>query len=117
MIKCEICGKEINTKKESSMGSVFSRHVIWHHDITPKEYYDLYLNLKFEGTCKTCGKQTKFLNITKGYQVHCNSKCAGADPIVMKAKIATQTEKYGGYGFASKTILQKCNETYVTKYG
>lgn len=117
MIKCEICNKSITSKCLSSIGSVFGRHITYHHKITPKEYYDLYIKREGDDVCKTCGKITNFRNITIGYQKHCNSKCAANDPMVMQAKIQTQTERYGGYGFTSPIIRDKYENTIIDKYG
>ncbi len=65
---CHICQKKLISIKS------LSQHII-NHSISSKEYYDKYLKKENEGTCLTCGKETKFINLSKGYQHHCGLKC------------------------------------------
>lgn len=79
MIKCEICGKEIPEKNKFNR---LAQHIIKHHDITTKEYYDKYflesINEKYCDS-KNCNKLTNFINISKGYKQYCSNKCSSED--------------------------------------
>lgn len=57
-IKCKICGDMFSCK-----GS----HLETHHNISRQEYYDLYCGGEKEKYCKRCGKERKFIKISKGY--------------------------------------------------
>ena len=125
-MECKICNK-IFTNSQS-----LSKHLSSKHNISAKDYYDTYLKLSNEGICLTCNRYTKFLNITKGYQKHCNSKCAQLDPncnnfikdnpqknpeIQNKTK-QTLLNRYNVTSPAKSNIIkQKMRETCLSKYG
>ena len=133
-MKCLVCGKSVKDYRG------LSSHIIQKHQITLKQYYDKYLKHEGEGICAECGKETNFCNIHAGYGKFCCCSCSaknietrnnckktclekyGVDnpskADVIKDKIfKEQIEKYGGIGFASKSLLQKQRETMVKKYG
>ena len=133
-MKCLVCGKSVKDYRG------LSSHIIQKHQITLKQYYDKYLKQEGEGICAECGKETNFCNIHAGYGKFCCCSCSaknietrnnckktclekyGVDnpskADVIKDKIfKEQIEKYGGIGFASKSLLQKQRETMVKKYG
>ena len=66
---CQICNKEINAKG-------FSTHIRCKHKISGKSYYDKYLKQYTDGYCITCGKETDFKSVFRGYGKHCSNKCA-----------------------------------------
>lgn len=72
-MKCIICEK--NTKNSRGL----SIHIKTIHKIDKKEYYDSFLKKCDENKCLICGKETRFLNINKGYNKYCTVKCAGKD--------------------------------------
>lgn len=72
MFKCEICNREFNTL------AGLNNHVGQLHKPV-EEYYLKFMN-PIKGTCKTCGKDTSFLNLTKGYSVYCCPACVNKDP-------------------------------------
>ena len=62
---------------------VFQKYKQYFSNISEMIYY--YQNptrTEKEQYCRTCGKKTKFINSTLGYQKHCNLKCANNDPQV-----------------------------------
>ena len=59
VIICKFCEKQIK-----ALG--FSTHILVKHGLHSKEYYDKFLKTENEDICKTCGKQTKFINLTNG---------------------------------------------------
>jgi hypothetical protein len=109
---CYICDKEINYHK-----AVFPQlHIVKHHHITPKEYYDLYLRKENEGVCLMCGKETEFLGIgiTKGYRKCCSSICSN-NYIGKKIKTKkTLLEVYGDEKYVNVDLMKKTN---IKKYG
>ena len=70
--KCKICGKELETHDK------YTQHIVKKHQITPKEYYDKYIDANAKKTCDICGLELKFINLSKGYDTNCthqNFKC------------------------------------------
>lgn len=120
---CHICDKEVRY-----LGRHLSKH---HSEISELEYYNTYLKeSEKDGFCKYCGKPLKFHGVLNGYGAYCNAQCQMKDPDMQKrfkqnyfektgythnfknpkviAQIKkTQTEKYGGIGFASKELREK----------
>lgn len=97
---CEICHKEfINFK---GLGS----HISQHHHIKSKEYYDKYLKQNGEGICSTCGKETPFLKLSKGYQKHCSLSCGSKDSETLLKVIATRKERFGVENFFQNKDIQ-----------
>ena len=120
---CEICKKEVK---------YFNRHLAKHHpEISQLEYFNAYIRTsESQGFCKFCGKPTTFFGPIAGFATYCDAKCQMLDPdmqekyktsykektgydhnfknpeIIKKIK-QTQTEKYGGIGFASKELREK----------
>ena len=66
---CKICGKELKLHYNS-----LSLHLKT-HNIEPKIYYDLHIKEDGENKCKVCNEETSFINIMKGYNKTCCSKC------------------------------------------
>lgn len=120
---CHICNKEVR---------YLGRHLAKHHsEISELEYYNTYFRKsEKDGFCKYCGKPLKFHDVLNGYGTYCNARCQMKDPDMQKLyqqkyfektgythnfknpKVIeqikkTQTEKYGGVGFASKELREK----------
>lgn len=68
MIICKICNKEYKSLQS------LSKHICV-HNIIPKEYFDLYLNINNEGNCCICGNKTTFLSLSRGYRKTCSHSC------------------------------------------
>lgn len=54
-------------------------HLARSHGISSEVYYGSYLKRSDEGRCLKCGKNTKFKNITLGYQSYCSKSCKSSD--------------------------------------
>lgn len=107
-MKCKICGIEYNR-----LGSHIKIH-----NLTLKQYYDLYIRKFNEGICPICGKETSFFNISKGYAKHCSLECKGKDPEVKKKVENTCLKKYGATNvYASEYGKTKIKQTFISKYG
>ena len=141
LLKCNICGKEVNFEYGS-----FSKHLKL-HDINQKEYYDKYLKKDKEGLCRNCGKPTKFLGLLAGYRDCCSRACTnilkyGVDnpwkAKEIRTKIAkTKLDKYGDatftnrekaketcrknlgvdYSFQSEEVKEKIKKTTLNRHG
>ena len=120
-IKCEICGREIAFTR-------LGAHVRKEHEIDPKEYYDKYLKKDGEGSCKNCGKPTKFIRFTKGYRDCCCAECTNlikygykyhtSRPEVQAKIQKTNIERYGAKTpFESKKVQDEIKESNLEKYG
>lgn len=70
---CAICGKSFSPYS-------FAVHLKKEHNMTSKEYYDLYMKKPGEGICPICGKPTPFRRLCNGYQPHCSKSCGTANP-------------------------------------
>lgn len=68
---CLICEESTNY-----VADLFSRyHLIPHHGINMKEYYDKCLKKDKEGVCEMCEQPTKFINCYRGYRKYCTIGC------------------------------------------
>lgn len=124
MFKCQLCGREFAKLKG------LARHIIAMHDISPQEYYDIYMKQDEEGICKNCGKTTYFQNFTLGYSEFCNKACKCefkygkgiTHPMKSKevqAKLeATVEKRYGSKNIRSSEYFKnKMKEHFQNKYG
>lgn len=75
-INCKLCDK------------LFSTNHLWkkHKDISPKQYYDIFLKKENEGKCQLCNKETKFKSINKGYKAKTCHSCSGKRSNKLKYK-------------------------------
>lgn len=104
---CAICNKKCNK---------LSNHIPI-HNITSKEYYDIYLKQPEEGYCKTCKNPTKYKSFMKGYRPFCSHKCAVNHPNTIDKFKNTCKERYGGIGYASDELKRKSENTTLKLYG
>lgn len=109
-INCMYCNKYYEN------ATAFSLHLKI-HNITSHEYYDKYLKKPNEGICKICNKPTKLYSITVGYRPYCSIRCKNNDKNLMLRIKETNNKIYGGTGFASKELNNKCKETCFELYG
>lgn len=111
MLDCKICNKIFKNFRS------LSAH-IKHHNISSKEYYDLFLKKENEDICPICGKLTKFRRLSIGYNMFCSNKCAGQSDII-KEKIKTSCLLKYGVDNYSKTdnYIIKRKMTSLEKYG
>lgn len=128
---CEICKCEVK---------YFTRHLrLKHPELTEMNYYEKYIRKSpKEGLCKICGKPLIFKGAIKGYGLYCGPSCEMKDketrdkmaktyfertgythnfkdPKIKDHIRKTQEELYGGYGFASKQIVDKVISNYNEK--
>ena len=71
MTICKVCGNKFNSIK------ALSSHIRQAHNISSENYYLQYIDNHH--TCKVCGKETKFINLTYGFHNYCSYKCANQD--------------------------------------
>lgn len=67
---CKICG--FYSKNYHSL----SLHIRRFHNITSREYYDMYERINNNGFCENCKKQTKFKQLGRGYNKFCGQSCS-----------------------------------------
>lgn len=69
--ECKLCGLQSSTPIN------FTRHLKSVHQLNNEEYYNKCLKTdETEGTCKICGKPTKFYGFKKGYADCCGISCS-----------------------------------------
>ena len=59
----------------------FVKHITEDEKLTEQEYFDRYIKPDYpnEGICRKCGKPTKFVNCTGGYDNYCSTFCDNND--------------------------------------
>jgi len=73
---CKICENYYITYRG------ISSHVRQKHNISIKDYYDIFLKKDYEEICTICGNSTTFHSIRYGYRKFCSSRlCINNDPI------------------------------------
>jgi len=103
---CKICQKEFSSFFKLS-------HHCKQHNLSAKEYFDLYLKKENEGFCFKCRSITNFKSIEKGYEKYCPSKDCS-----MEKKKETCKRKYGtDFFFQTDEHKQKTEITNLKKYG
>jgi hypothetical protein len=108
MIKCKICGKEFK---------YLHNHVINAHKMKPEEYYLAYIN-SVKGICKTCGQDTKFVNIKEGYREYCCSGCVSKNTYIKHKREITTIKNYGCKNPSQSDVVKKRKEnTCLKNYG
>lgn len=105
---CKICDYE------SISNGGLQAHIAKVHKLKSKEYYDLYLKKEDEGICPTCGKPTKYRNITLGYLHHCSTRCSTLDNSV---QVKTKETTYKLYGDTNYRNVEQSRKTCLEKYG
>lgn len=105
---CKICGKEVNN---------VGVHVSKAHSIKSKDYYDKFYKKNKDGICCSCGCETKFISIDKGYNKYCR-KCRMNSEETKNKRKNTCLEKYGFDNAAkSKQVQDKMKSTTYKRYG
>lgn len=109
MVKCLICGKDFKN------GKYLSAHLKFEEHVKGQDYYDFYLKKPNEGICLVCGKPTKYINFTRGYQKCCSQNCSNS-PLSDKGKniskvLKSHTEEQ------RQAIKEKREATCLNKYG
>jgi len=98
-LKCEICGKLYKSFKALGI-HIVQFHGKGDHKLK-QDYYDKYLKKDpNEGICKTCGKPTEFILLTKGYNTYCNTSCSKLDPEIEQKTKETCLKNHGVTNFA-----------------
>lgn len=109
---CKICGKECQRVCD------LSYHVQHIHNMTAKEYYDIYLKEENEGICEICKKPTKFWTFGKGYYRFCSPKCSSNSVDVRDKTKNTMLKKYGKeHALQIDEFKKKQEQTTKTLYG
>lgn len=67
--------------------------------------------------CPVCGNRPQFISFSKGFSKFCSPKCANSDPSKKDKARKTCEERYGGTGFASKELMNKCKKVWIEHYG
>lgn len=74
---CKICNKSV-----ISLGN----HTRMAHNITSKEYYDIFIKEPTEGVCKMCNNSTSYKGINIGYRKYCSALCSNKDKELQRIK-------------------------------
>lgn len=110
-MQCKICNAEIANKG-------LYRHLKMKHNISNKEYYDIYCKQPDEGICTVCGKNTPWLGIIKGYQKTCSISCSMLDSKNQNIRKNLYKEKTGyDSPLSNPEIRNKAQDTYFNKTG
>ena len=110
---CAICGFNTTNK---GIGS----HLSHKHNLSAKEYYDLYIKTENEEFCNLpgCNNKTPFLGLSKGYKNHCCASHANLNPKTQAKIRKTCLEKYGVESSnQSEIVKNKIKQTLIKHYG
>lgn len=108
LFECKICGQTMKNPGPH----------LQKHNISQKDYYDLYCKKAGDGICKICGKETAFIRVTVGYAKHCSDSCAIKDPEIQDKIKQTNVERYGvAFPIKLTHIQEKVKQTKRKKYG
>jgi len=110
MFKCEICGLESKSIRGLSV------HISNGHKIKTEEYYLKYINPE-KGKCKTCGKNTRFNNLTHGYSKFCSIKCMTNNIDIKNKRNETFIKNWGGNPMQNKEVKERHKETCIKNWG
>lgn len=115
MLKCQICGKEFKNIIGLATHVAKSEKQV----ATVQEYYDKYIKQDpNENICKTCGNETSFRGITKGYSDYCSPGCVSKDADIRKKVENTCLERFGATVPAkSEKVKEKSKNTCLERYG
>lgn len=102
---CQYCNKDFNETIRSHIKK---------HNLTIKQYYDLFYKKENDGKCLTCGKETCFITFKIGYRKYCSNLCAGNNKETILLRKKTKLKKYGDENFNNH---KKAEQTCITKYG
>jgi len=87
------------------------------HNISLKEYYDMFMKKEEDCICKECGSPTTFIDLRQGYRKYCHNPCPTNKELgkVWKDSI----KKIHGVDNVSKLkyIKEKKKETFQKNYG
>ena len=100
IIICQICK---GTFKNLGM------HLKHKHQLTSKEYYDIYLKEEGEGICLTCGEETTFLR--GQYNTFCSVKCSNKNPELIEQRIENYLKALDDDPSISKNRTEKYLQT------
>ena len=68
-VTCRVCGKV-------AVGLMaLVKHTNDQHGMSSEHYYDAYFRKPDEGQCRMCGKQTGFIDASRGYRRYCSNLC------------------------------------------
>lgn len=112
---CKICN--FKGSLHGGMNGI-SRHIRKIHNISLKEYYDLYFKKENDGICKTCNKETKFIdNFQFKYREYCNQSCISKSTKLIKELNYDSEFIKKNSEFASIRIKQTLTKYYTEQNG
>lgn len=91
--KCKLCDEEILTN------TGLASHISNKHKLKIEEYYDRFIRKEDEGKCKTCGNQTTFIDLKRGYHTFCSKKCSN--------------KYYADHNENCEVVCKVCNFTFT----
>lgn len=106
-IYCKCC----NTQTKYVIDLFPRYHLKKVHNLTLKEYYDLYFKKENEGICTVCSNETTFLSFKFGYSINCSSECMWKNSdFLIKQKESLQN-------YDRNISKNKRKNTCIEKYG
>ena len=109
--KCEICGESFTWANRLSI------HIKQVHNETCKSYYDKFLKTDpKEGYCAGCGKPTKFLKFSHGYNKYCSMKCKDGNIIRTENRRNFYRQKFKNNKIINNTCVPGALETMWKNY-
>ena len=106
-LECQICKKEFKSV-QSLIGHITNKK---YHNMSIKNYYNLYIKSKNEDICerKNCNNKTKFHSFSKGYRRFCGYKCSNISQKREYIISKTQREQHSKF---MKNLWRSDNSPY-----
>lgn len=105
-MKCLLCGNEYIK---------LTNHIKSKHQLSAEEYFLLFSE---RGFCKSCGKRTNFISLSKGYCSFCSIACQSKSEEVKNKRRDTLLKNYNvEFPLQSIEIQKKYKKTCLKKYG
>ena len=90
---CQICNESFSNIR------AFLKHIRTIHNITDKEYYDIYKLEDGEDKCIIDGNQTTFINYSKGYHKYCSRSCINKSELHKESVKNTKLLRYNNASY------------------
>lgn len=105
-MKCNIC-------KTDRVFKDLGQHIRFNHEISPKDYYDIYLKSGHEDVC-ICGNKKRFVSMNKGYTKYCSSACANRN--IFTDEVRAKQSESAKRRTDGKEVGLKISEAYKKKF-
>ena len=101
--------------------SIFTKHLLDAHSITPEDYYIKYILNNEIPCCPFCSNKRAFISVNKGFKETCCSRACRNKQTGLKLRTRTETQKLESFLKRKQTNLKRygdenyCNSSLISK--